>query len=184
MSCFSLFPSFVAVVGCTIVVSSTTLWLLLLLQDDQAVHLLFSANRWECSSDLIKQLEMGNTLICDRYAYSGIAYSGSKGLNLDWCKAPDIGLPAPDLVIFLDLPVDDAKERGEFGEERYEKVDMQRKVAANFKLLQTDSWKVGHVFCCSMFLLQSHPACFAFCYCIHFFFYLSHLPRFYSSLVS
>jgi thymidylate kinase len=34
-------------------------------------------------------------------------------------QAPDKGLPAPDVVIYLDLPVEKAMERGQFGEERY-----------------------------------------------------------------
>lgn len=46
--------------------------------------------------------------ICDRYAYSGVAFTSSKGLDLDWCKACDRGLPAPDCVIYLDIPVEDA----------------------------------------------------------------------------
>ena len=46
--------------------------------------------------------------ICDRYAYSGVAFSSAKGLDLDWCKACDSGLPAPDCVIYLDIPVEEA----------------------------------------------------------------------------
>ncbi|KAL7523983.1 hypothetical protein ACHAXR_000392, partial [Thalassiosira sp. AJA248-18] len=33
-------------------------------------------------------------------------------LTLDWCMSPDIGLPAPDAVIFLDLDQDEAEKRG------------------------------------------------------------------------
>lgn len=40
----------------------------------------------------------------------------AQGLDMAWCKAPDAGLPAPDLTIFLDLPVDAAAARGNFGE--------------------------------------------------------------------
>jgi len=39
---------------------------------------------------------------------------------MEWCKLPDVGLPAPDLVVFLDMTVEDAAKRGEYGEERYE----------------------------------------------------------------
>jgi dTMP kinase len=45
-------------------------------------------------------------------------------------------------VFFLDLPVDVAAERGQFGEERYEKLDFQRKVYANFKAMATPIWKM------------------------------------------
>jgi dTMP kinase len=47
---------------------------------DQAVHLLFSANRWEKRSALIGKLAEGVTLLCDRYAHSGVAYSAAKAV--------------------------------------------------------------------------------------------------------
>jgi len=87
--------------------------------DDRAVHLLFSANRWESTKHLTRQLELGTTVISDRYAYSGVAFSASKvdandkqALSMNWCQAPDRGLPAPDCVIFLDLSQEEAEKRG------------------------------------------------------------------------
>jgi dTMP kinase len=83
--------------------------------DDRAIHLLFSANRWEVAPTLKEQLQAGNTVICDRYAYSGVAFSSAKpeaNLDLTWCQAPDVGLPAPDAVIFLDIAQDQAEQRG------------------------------------------------------------------------
>ena len=73
--------------------------------------------------------------MCDRYAYSGVAFSSAKtkedrkggggdgaaaasggsaaeDLSIDWCKGPDVGLPAPDCVLFLDLSQDEAEKRG------------------------------------------------------------------------
>ncbi|KAK7835519.1 thymidylate kinase [Quercus suber] len=49
------------------------------------------------------KLKTGTTLIVDRYSYSGVAFSSAKGLALEWCKAPEIGLLAPDLVLYLDI---------------------------------------------------------------------------------
>ena len=46
------------------------------------------------------------------------------------------------MVYFLDLAVEDAMKRGQFGEERYEKEAMQRAVRANFHLLRQPNWKV------------------------------------------
>ena len=87
--------------------------------DDRAIHLLFSANRWESAGALADQLQQGTTVVCDRYAYSGVAFSAAKVdakqqplLRLDWCQAPDKGLPAPDLVIFLSLTPEQAEARG------------------------------------------------------------------------
>jgi dTMP kinase len=48
--------------------------------------------------------------ICDRYAYSGVAFSSAKGLSVDWCMNCDVGLPAPDCVIYFDMPVEKASQ--------------------------------------------------------------------------
>jgi dTMP kinase len=84
--------------------------------DDRAIHQLFSANRWECAPRLRDELlTNGKTIICDRYAYSGVAFSAAKPSlchDLEWCQACDVGLPEPDAVIFLDLSQDEAEKRG------------------------------------------------------------------------
>ncbi|CAM0137592.1 unnamed protein product [Umbelopsis sp. WA50703] len=85
----------------------------------------------------------GTTLVVDRYAYSGVAFTAAKGLDISWCKNPDIGLLTPDLVLFLDLPIESAEKRGGFGEERYEKRDMQIKVRELFLQMQDPLWKAS-----------------------------------------
>lgn len=88
--------------------------------DDRAVHLLFSSNRWEGAQSLEQHLlHNQETVICDRYAYSGVAFTSAKPredkggpLSLSWCQQPDVGLPAPDAIIFLDLSQDEAEQRG------------------------------------------------------------------------
>ncbi|KAG5650988.1 hypothetical protein H0H81_010313 [Sphagnurus paluster] len=100
--------------------------------DDHVIHLLFSANRWELASTIEKLLTSGTTVICDRYAFSGIAFSASKGLPYEWCRAPDVSLPAPDLALFLQITPEAAKARGGYGEERYEREEMQRSVGEIF----------------------------------------------------
>ena len=75
--------------------------------------------------------------MCDRYAFSGVAFSAAKGtLSMDWCKAPDRGLPKPDLVLFLDVSAEVAKTRGGYGEERYEKEEFQARVRKAFETLR------------------------------------------------
>ncbi|KAI0917933.1 hypothetical protein AcW1_006927 [Taiwanofungus camphoratus] len=104
--------------------------------DDRAIHLLFSANRWELAPVIEEMLRAGTTVICDRYAFSGIAFSAAKeaaGLSYNWCRAPDIGLPAPDLTLFLDVSPEKAKARGGYGAERYEREDVQMRVRAVFE---------------------------------------------------
>lgn len=107
-------------------------------QSDHAIHLIFSANRWEAINSITAQLKQGTTIIVDRYSFSGAVYSAAKklpGLDLDWAWACEVGLPKPDLVLFLDISEEKAAERGGYGEERYEKEDMQRTVRKLFSQL-------------------------------------------------
>jgi len=87
-----------------------------------------------------QELLGGKTIVCDRYAYSGVAFSAAKGLDLAWCKSPDRGLLRPDLVLFLHLDVDEASRRGAWGKERYEHADFQRAVATKFEELREPDW--------------------------------------------
>ncbi|KAK0117868.1 Thymidylate kinase [Cadophora gregata] len=106
--------------------------------DDHAIHLLFSANRWEKAKWIESTLLSGYTIICDRYYYSGMVYSAAKNnpsLSLSWAQTCDVGLPKPDLVVFLDLETEEAEKRGGYGEEKYEKREMQLRVRELFKSL-------------------------------------------------
>ncbi|CZS89476.1 hypothetical protein WAI453_002689 [Rhynchosporium graminicola] len=103
--------------------------------DDHAIHLLFSANRWEKAKWIESTLLSGYTIVCDRYHYSGMVYSAAKNnpaLPLSWAITPDVGLPKPDVVIFLALNPEEAEKRGGYGVEKYEKLEMQRRVRELF----------------------------------------------------
>ncbi|XP_061593538.1 thymidylate kinase [Cololabis saira] len=114
--------------------------------EDHTVHLLFSANRWEQVPLMKKKLEEGITLVVDRYAFSGAAFTSAKpGFNLNWCMEPDVGLPKPDLVMFLQLSPAEAASRGQFGTERYETTAFQKAVQQKFEELMKDpnvNWQV------------------------------------------
>ncbi|KAJ3989397.1 P-loop containing nucleoside triphosphate hydrolase protein [Lentinula detonsa] len=104
------------------------------------------------SSTIISSLEQGKIVLCDRYAFSGIAFSVAKSLpsqsspstasqtpgklppiSLHWARAPDAALPSPDLTLFLDVSPEIALTRGGYGEERYEKAEMQKRVRSVFQ---------------------------------------------------
>lgn len=110
--------------------------------DDRTIHLLFSANRWEKRSLMEAKLRSGISIVLDRYSYSGVAFSAAKGLDIEWCKAPESGLLAPDLVIYLDIPPEEAAKRGDYGLERYEKLEFQTEVGKNYQILRDSTWKV------------------------------------------
>ncbi|NP_001307833.1 thymidylate kinase isoform 5 [Homo sapiens] len=95
--------------------------------EDHSVHLLFSANRWEQV-----RFPLHSTLNVDNF-------------SLDWCKQPDVGLPKPDLVLFLQLQLADAAKRGAFGHERYENGAFQERALRCFHQLMKDTtlnWKM------------------------------------------
>lgn len=96
----------------------------------------------------------GINIVSDRYAFSGIAfsaakvcysasrsiatYSAYKGLDYEWCKAPDVGLLSPDLVLFLNVSPEVAQQRGGFGAERYETTKLQAAVREQFANIGRD----------------------------------------------
>jgi dTMP kinase len=90
----------------------------------------------------LKHLSEGTSVICDRYAYSGVAFTATKGLDLEWLKNPDRGLPRPDAVLYLDLSIEEAKKRGGYGEEVYEKEEVQRVVKSIYEdqLWEDEYW--------------------------------------------
>ncbi|THZ58561.1 thymidylate kinase [Aureobasidium pullulans] len=104
-------------------------------QEDHVIHLLFSANRWEAVPSIEADINAGITVIIDRYYYSGCVYSAAKNnpsLSLSWCRHPEEGLPRPDLCLFLDISAEDAAKRGGWGEELYEKKELQDRVRQLF----------------------------------------------------
>ena len=111
--------------------------------DDVAMHLLFSANRWECYKEICSLLEQGTTVILDRYAYSGVAYTAAKGYPIHWCKEADKGLLKPNIVFYMDVSTEIADKRTtETGDEReiYEQKAFQINVARAFTELKEQGW--------------------------------------------
>ena len=79
---------------------------------------LFSACRTELIKDVINpNLEEGHIVICDRYIFSTIAYQGhAEGLHIAYIENMidlSTGGLTPDIVIFIDTPVEIAKKRRE-----------------------------------------------------------------------
>ncbi|XP_058830807.1 thymidylate kinase isoform X1 [Topomyia yanbarensis] len=108
--------------------------------NDECIHLLFTFNRWEAKEKMEQLLRDGTSLIVDRYSYSGVAFSAAKGLNVEWCKAPEAGLLKPDLVLLLTLTTEAMAKRGGFGDERYEVPELQQKVMEQFLNMKDDRY--------------------------------------------
>ncbi|KAI3386005.1 hypothetical protein SNEBB_009325 [Seison nebaliae] len=105
---------------------------------DEFVHMIFSLNRREKKEEMMRLLENGETILCDRYVYSGLVYSAAKSsdLSVDWLSACDGTLPEPDLIVYLKISVDDLKENNRFKQEEIvETEQFQRKVYLNYEKL-------------------------------------------------
>ncbi|VEL21366.1 unnamed protein product [Protopolystoma xenopodis] len=116
-----------------------------------AIHLLFTANRWERNTDILAALEDGRCVIADRYSYSGIAYSAAKPdpPDWEWSRKVEHGLAQPDVVICLTPDkLTEVEKRAGFGDERYETCDFQLKVLGNYlrisKEMDAEHAKVAH----------------------------------------
>ncbi|VDO50497.1 unnamed protein product [Haemonchus placei] len=108
---------------------------------ERALHLAFSANRWEKAAFIEEKIAAGVDVICDRYCFSGVAYSIAKGLDSNWVRQADIGLPRPDVVLFFEVSPAVVKQRNGYGGERLECDILQRKVYQAMKDLRKSYWQ-------------------------------------------
>jgi dTMP kinase len=106
--------------------------------DKHAVHLMFSANRWEMSDTIRKLLNDNVTVILDRYNISGLAYSIANKLDRIWCESTDIGLPLADVIIYIDIDTKICDERIVGDREIYELSNFQCKVAKAYQEIKLD----------------------------------------------
>jgi dTMP kinase len=115
-------------------------------KSDYEVHKLFSQNRWEKRQWILDTLNSGKDIVCGRYAYSGVAYSIAKGLDMNWCKEEDRGLPEPDFVFYLNVDPKIASERGGYGKEKYENLSFQCEVSKSFEhVFKGDNSKITRI---------------------------------------
>jgi dTMP kinase len=112
--------------------------------------LLFNAARAELIARVIRPaLESGRFVLCDRFTGSTCAYQGyGRGLALDLVRRVNdvaAGGLAPDLAVFLDLPVEDglARKRGGDDDEYIgaEDTAFHERVRRGFReLAATEGW--------------------------------------------
>lgn len=70
--------------------------------------------------EILDHLLLGEGVVCDRYFMSTFAYSGAKGVSLDWLKKNGVPDLIPNITFLIDTPVSVAVERIE---ERGETAD-------------------------------------------------------------
>jgi dTMP kinase len=100
--------------------------------------LLFAADRVDHNENEIKpMLNEGKIVVSDRYVYSSLAYQGAAGLDVTWITEINRSALAPDLAIYLDVPVDVIFQRCEAEKSVMEHPDTQKRVKEVYlKLVQ------------------------------------------------
>jgi dTMP kinase len=88
------------------------------------MQLMYVANRHERRAEMLRLLENGVVLVCDRYIASSIAYGEAQGLDAAWLADIQRFLPRPDLTILLDIAPETAVRRKASGRDMYER-DLQ-----------------------------------------------------------
>src|SRR5437762_2457515 len=108
------------------------------------MQLLYIANRYERKPDLLRWLDGGLVLVCDRYLSSSVAYGEACGLDPAWLAEMQQFLPAPSLTILLDIAPETAVKRKAVERDRYERdLAMQARVRESYRRQAVaDGWLV------------------------------------------
>ncbi len=108
--------------------------------------LLFAADRTDHLAAEIEPLRSrGVTVVCDRYALSSVAYQGQE-IDPAFVQSANVSAGAPDLTLFLRVSPETALTRRQgrsMGEELYEALEVQRRVAAGYDLA-ADHYRTAH----------------------------------------
>lgn len=108
--------------------------------DEHAIAAMFAADRLDHIQNpfngILKKLDEGINVFCDRYYLSSFAYNGGF-VPLDWVialNAPAREMLKPDLTVFLDIdPEQSMKRVSKRGEtERYENLERQKRIRQNY----------------------------------------------------
>lgn len=109
--------------------------------DQKAIAALFLADRLDHltneANGLVKKMQEGYTVICDRYYFSSYAYH-SVFVDMDWviaCNKMCADVLRPDATLFIDVPPEVCMQRINANRETselYETTEILKKVRANY----------------------------------------------------
>lgn len=107
----------------------------------QESHLLYSLNRHEKKNFMEEKLYNNYNIICDRYIFSGIAYSLANGLDYNFCLNTEQYLIKPDLIFYFDIPITETnKRRKSLKTDIYETSNFQSKVKEAYSKIKNKDW--------------------------------------------
>lgn len=110
-----------------------------------SLALLFAADRLEhLRKEIIPALEEGQVVLCDRYVWSSFAYQGLD-CELSWVRQLNAKALAPDLALWLEVPVKTALGRsaarlakGAAAPELFDAADLQHRLHAAYSSFAGD----------------------------------------------
>ena len=110
----------------------------------QVRAMLYAANRWEKKAELESIISKTDVTIVDRYSGSNLAYGVSNGLELEWLRHLEEGLPEPDLVLLLDAsPTKLVPRRGDRKDSYERNISLQEKAReAYLGLAKRFGWSI------------------------------------------
>lgn len=78
----------------------------------EAIALAFASDRMvHLEERILKLLEQGETVVCDRYYHSSLVYQPALGAEFDWVKEVNREALTPDLTIVLDVAAETGMDR-------------------------------------------------------------------------
>jgi dTMP kinase len=105
------------------------------------MQLLYVANRYERKDEILRWLDGGLILICDRYRASSVAYGDAMGLDPEWLTGMQKFLPEPDITVLLDIPPETSAKRKTSDRDKYERdLQMLGRVRDSYVRQLTESW--------------------------------------------
>lgn len=103
---------------------------------EDALCLLFAADRIEHSRQIREWQAGGRDVVCDRYVHSSIAYQSlGSGISAEHVVETNRDIAVPDITIFLDVPVEACLERLRGRDESpsvYEKKNILDQIHRNY----------------------------------------------------
>ena len=105
------------------------------------MQLLYVANRYERKDEILRWLEGGLILICDRYRASSVAYGEAMGLDPAWLIDMQRFLPEPDITFLLDIAPETSAKRKTSDRDKYERdLRMLARVRDSYLRQANDTW--------------------------------------------
>ena len=105
------------------------------------MQLLYVANRYERKEEILRWLDGGLILICDRYRASSVAYGEAHGLDGAWLADMQKYLPEPDITFLLDIAPEISARRKTSDRDRFERdLPLLARVRDSYLRQARDAW--------------------------------------------